>query len=657
MSVAAENHIAPVETREELLYLLTRASELEHDLACSYLYAGYSIKMQLAEGGITHDELLAIRDWKKKIAHVAVEEMLHLAQVSNILTAVGGTPHFLRSNFPLPATAFPFGIEIALEPLSHALIERFMCYEMPADDSIPANIRPLCDDIRSRTAAQIDHDDIVRQQNAIEPFDVNFRTIGEFYKKIETAFDTISSDRLFIGEPEDQARPSYLDLPQKLIRVHDAASAHRAVERIIEQGEGARHHPKAHFHIFHSIYNEYEKLERAAKAEGRLFEPFRKMLTDPVTRIVGVGDGVNRITDASSRELAEIFNSVYELMLMMLARFFAHGGETEEQLRLLSRGTLRMMASGLRPLGEALARMPAGPNYPGMTAGPPFGITQNVRLLSHRKAAWIFFLERLYDLSTRLTNLAKEATLPQEVQEAAAALESVAEYLTPFIPPQFAQAVREDCDGRGNRTTIRPELDGPYIVRNLRKLTNSKGESLRVRPILALCRCGHSKLKPYCDGTHATINFCSIKKPDRTPDHLDTYETKDITVLDNRGTCSHFGNCTDHLPQVFHVKGDPFVTPEGAPADQVEEIVRQCPSGALGFIKDGVRYEGEQREAEIFVSHNQSYWVRGGIQLEGEPRNQGSSLEHYALCRCGQSKNKPFCDGSHYYAKFDDPDN
>ena len=85
--------------------------------------------------------------------------------------------------------------------------------------------------------------------------------------------------------------------------------------------------------------------------------------------------------------------------------------------------------------------------------------------------------------------------------------------------------------------------------------------------------------------------------------------------------------------------------------------MRQCPSGALGFIKDGVRYEGEQREAEIFVSHNQSYWVRGGIQLEGEPRNQGSSLEHYALCRCGQSKNKPFCDGSHYYAKFDDPDN
>jgi CDGSH-type Zn-finger protein len=658
MSVAAETHLAPVETREELLYLLTRASELEHDLACSYLYAGYSIKMRPDEGGITHDELLAIRGWKQKIAHVAVEEMLHLAQVSNILTAVGGAPHFFRSNFPLPATAFPFGIEITLEPLSHELIERFMCYEMPADEAISAHLRPLCDDIRRRTTAQIDHDDIVRQQNAIEPFDVDFRTIGELYKKIETAFDTINPERLFIGDPDDQARPTYLDLPRRLIRVHDAASAHRAVERIIEQGEAPpRHHPDAHFYVFHKIHEEYEQLSQRAKAEGRVFEPFRNMLTNPVTRVIGPSDGLSRISDASSRELAEVFNSVYELMLMMLARFFAHGGETEEQLRLLARGTLRMMASGLRPLGEALARMPAGPNDPGLTAGPPFGITQNVRLLSHRRVAWIFFLERLYDLSARLTNLATEATLPQEVQEAAAALESVAEHLTPFIPPEFAQAVREECRDRGNRTTIRPELDGPYIVRNLRKLTNSKGESLNVRPILALCRCGGSHIKPYCDGTHARINFCSIKQPGRTPDRLDTYETKEITVLDNRGTCSHFGNCTDHLPQVFHVKGEPFVTPEGAPADQIETTVRQCPSGALGFIKDGVRYEGEQREAEIVVSHNQSYWIRGGIELEGEPRNQSASLEHYALCRCGHSKNKPFCDGSHYDAKFNDPDN
>jgi CDGSH-type Zn-finger protein/uncharacterized Fe-S cluster protein YjdI len=128
-------------------------------------------------------------------------------------------------------------------------------------------------------------------------------------------------------------------------------------------------------------------------------------------------------------------------------------------------------------------------------------------------------------------------------------------------------------------------------------------------------------------------------------------------VLDNRGTCCHSGNCTDHLPAVFHNASEPFVTADGAGPDAIEKIVRACPSGALGFIRNGVSYEGEEREPEIYVAHNASYYVRGGIELEGEPLNKGALREHYALCRCGQSKNKPFCDGSHWYAKFSDESN
>ncbi|HEY6327468.1 MAG TPA: CDGSH iron-sulfur domain-containing protein [Candidatus Cybelea sp.] len=99
------------------------------------------------------------------------------------------------------------------------------------------------------------------------------------------------------------------------------------------------------------------------------------------------------------------------------------------------------------------------------------------------------------------------------------------------------------------------------------------------------------------------------------------------------------------------------MTADGAGPEAIEEIVRACPSGALGFIKDGLKYEGEQREPEIYVAENASYYVRGGIELEGEPMNKGALREHYALCRCGQSKNKPFCDGSHWYAGFKDADN
>lgn len=180
---ALATRICPVETREELLYLLTRASELEHDLACSYLYAGYSIKSQPGEGGLTFDEHVGVRRWKQKIAQVAVEEMLHLAQVSNILTAVGGAPHFVRGTFPLPASTFPFGIEISLEPLSQALIERFVCYEMPHEGVLSAQEMAQFDEIRHRQVVDEDRIELARQQNAIEPFDIDFRTVGEFYKR------------------------------------------------------------------------------------------------------------------------------------------------------------------------------------------------------------------------------------------------------------------------------------------------------------------------------------------------------------------------------------------------------------------------------------------------------------------------------------------
>jgi CDGSH-type Zn-finger protein len=658
MTATLNRPIAPVTTREELLYLLTRASELEHDLACAYLYAGYSLKSDLSEGGLTESELQAVRGWKRKIAGVAVEEMLHLGQVSNIITAVGGAPHFARSNFPLPPSTFPFGIEISLEPVSRALLERLVCYEMPEDGVLSPEKEAVYREIGARVVGDVDRPAMIAAQNCIEPFDIDFRTVGEFYHKVESAFRNIPADRLFIGDPAVQANPQYLDLPKQLVQVTDADSACKAIEMIIEQGESpTSEHPDAHFVVFDSMRIEYEKFAAAAQREGRIFEPTRPLLSNPTTRGFDPAPGTNRITDPVAAELAGLFNSAYDVMLAMLLRFFAHGGETEEELRLLARGTLRIMASGLRPLGEALTKLPAGPEYPGKNAGPTFGYARSLHLISHKRSAWILFLERLYNLAMRLTRLADEARLPPEVQEAAAALESVAEHLTPFIPKQFAMTIRADAVERNARTTIRPEPNGPYIVRNLKKLTNSKGESLAVRPIVALCRCGGSNLKPYCDGTHARNGFSSAKSPERTPDRADSYEGKEIVVLDNRGTCCHYGNCTDHLPEVFHHEGDPFVTADGADAGAIEKIVRECPSGALGFIRDGVRYEGETRDEENFVSHDASYYVRGGIKLEGEPMNSGALAEHYALCRCGQSKNKPFCDGSHWYAKFTDEDN
>jgi len=649
--------IAPVETREELLYLLTRASELEHSLACVYLYAGYSLKTDLAEGGVTAEELEIVRGWKRKLAHVAVEEMLHLAQVSNLLTAVGGAPHFTRGSFPMPASTFPFGIPIDLQPFSRDVIERLVCYEMPEDGVLPADRVAFYADIQSRVVAGVNRPDVLAARRATEPFDIDFRTVGEFYHKIESAFGCIPEERLFIGPPQAQANPAYLDLPKDLVQVTGAAAARRAIEMIIEQGESpTSEHPDAHFCVFDSIRVEFETLSKNALDEGRVFDPVRPMIANPATRGAATNPGSNPITDPVAAELAELFNSAYAIMLVMLLRFFAHGEESEDEFRLLARGTLRIMASVLRPLGEALAILPAGPEYPGKNAGPSFGYSRNVHLLAHRESAWIYIVERLYDLAVRITRLGHESGLPVQVQEAAAALESVAEHLMPFIPPQFADVIRTSCTQRSERTTIRPEQDGPYIVHNLHKLTNSKGDALTVRPIVALCRCGGSGIKPYCDGTHARIDFTSEKSSERTPDRLDRYAGEGITVLDNRGTCCHFGNCTDHLPSVFHSDGEPFVTAAGASTEAIIDIVNACPSGALGYTRDDVKVE-QTREPEIYVAENASYYVRGGIELEGARMNEGASHEHFALCRCGHSKNKPFCDGTHWWIKFSDPDN
>ena len=147
------------------------------------------------------------------------------------------------------------------------------------------------------------------------------------------------------------------------------------------------------------------------------------------------------------------------------------------------------------------------------------------------------------------------------------------------------------------------------------------------------------------------------------PDRRDTYVGKQITIFDNRGICQHSGFCTDNLASVFHVGQDPFVDPNGARMEAIIAAVKNCPSGALSYALDGVerRDEVDQvREPMITVSKDGPYRITGGIPLEDEQgkdeqRAQGSSREHYALCRCGHSQNNPFCSGMHFYVNFHDP--
>ncbi len=668
------SHVAPVTSREELIYLLSRASELEHGLACVYLFAAYSLKNDVSEGGLTPAQAETVRRWKRQLSGVAVEEMLHLAQVSNMLTAIGGAPHFKRANLPMPASAFPFGIRLSLEPFSRETIERFVCYEMPEAGVLTSEQEKVYEVMRARIIEAEGGGPVDlkaggapislgtgRRAAIMEPFEIDFRTVGEFYHKIETGFSRIPEHELFIGPRDAQVNARYVDLSGELVAVVDRASACSAIDMIIEQGEApSAAHPDAHFVVFDTIRMEYSRELESAQARGDAFDPVRPVASNPMTRFHEETSGGTLITDPVTHKVAELFNISYDTMLLMLLRFLAHTEETEPELEHLSRATLRLMATVLRPLGEALAMMPVGdPLLPGRTAGPGFGYNRDVHLLPHKASAWVFFAERLRGLAVTAATLRKHPGVPRQVDEAAAALEDLA---TQFAPSdrrwnrsaEVKQFARIDT---GNAPRITPELNGPYLVTNVENLVNSKGERLEARPRMALCRCGGSANKPFCDGTHARIGFASAKSPDRVKDHRDTYRREELTVFDNRGICQHSGICTDTLSSVFRARAEPFVDLSAAAKDAIIQTVRQCPSGALSYALDGIEHRDQQREPRVTVSKDGPYRITGGVEIPDEPRAEGASNEHYALCRCGGSKNKPFCDGTHWYIKFRDDRN
>jgi pyruvate oxidase/acetolactate synthase-1/2/3 large subunit len=212
----------------------------------------------------------------------------------------------------------------------------------------------------------------------------------------------------------------------------------------------------------------------------------------------------------------------------------------------------------------------------------------------------------------------------------------------------------EDPVTQRKAAIIESKKNGPYLIQNIENLRNSRGERIQTRPKMILCRCGASKEKPFCDGTHIKINFNSDKRPDTVPDRLDTYKGMKITIHDNRGVCSHAGYCTDNSPEVFDMHQDHWIEPDKGSSEKTAKTIRMCPSGALSYTKDGILYKDQDRQRSITVSKNGPYLVVGGISFNDPTGSKPESKEHYTLCRCGGSKNKPFCDGTHWYITFKD---
>ena len=206
-------------------------------------------------------------------------------------------------------------------------------------------------------------------------------------------------------------------------------------------------------------------------------------------------------------------------------------------------------------------------------------------------------------------------------------------------------------------TRIEAAENGPYRVSNLTKLTNSKGAILETKEKTALCRCGQSANKPFCDGTHRSAGFSGENLADAGGDKCDRYQGQKLVIHDNRSICAHVGACTDGLPSVWRMGQEPWVDPDGADVAAIIKVIEQCPSGALGYTLEEDAVGTDVAETGIVVSQNGPYYVTGPIELADAPWGRGASKTRYALCRCGASKNKPFCDGGHWTIEFRDDDN
>jgi CDGSH-type Zn-finger protein len=223
--------------------------------------------------------------------------------------------------------------------------------------------------------------------------------------------------------------------------------------------------------------------------------------------------------------------------------------------------------------------------------------------------------------------------------------------------------MKQSQDVEMEATRIVVVHNGPYKLEGSIDLVDHLGVEIALEAPVRLCRCGQSQTKPFCDDSHSKRGFIDAKDPRRVFDKLDTYEGQQALVFDNRGTCAHSGFCTDRLNSVFHLGREPFVSPSGARLDDLLNAVRKCPSGALG-IGVGSNHDSNVsdsgRAPQIEVSKDGPYRVTGGIDLVDEdgqiiPKNAGASTEHYSLCRCGSSLNKPFCSGMHWNVEFHDP--
>jgi CDGSH-type Zn-finger protein/uncharacterized Fe-S cluster protein YjdI len=597
-NVMAANLGVTPPTREQLVHLLYEAAELEHTLMCTYLYAAFSLRSGEAEG-LSAEEAVAVAGWRKMILKISVEEMSHLAAVWNITAALGGAPRFGRGNFPLDPGNLPAGIVVKLAPFNEAVLQHFVHLERPAQSNEPdgegfaleTHFRRGVDSVR------------------LTPMALDYETVGAFYEtlgaKLKAFVIHLGEDAAFSGDPLLQLSPAELALAgaRPVICMKTALGAFAT---IVEQGEGApEHSADSHYQKFLEIRAEYRQL----KAKNPDFQPAFPSAHNPVLRPPMGRTGRVWIEHEEAAETVDLANTGYALMLRLLAHsYLVTRPMPEKSLAVdLSMGLMRAVTL----LAERAARLPAGPSNPECNAGMSFTALRDAASLPPGASTRRFFAERLAEMAAAADALAENGD--ERVISAARIIHDLAGradrgFAAASMPPASASVP-------------------PASVSASVPPASGVGPATKPSPVSL----------PIAPPTPTVINGV---------EHI---EGKDMTLLYDGKKCIHSRFCVTGAPQVFlaNVVG-PWIHPDAMPVDSLVEIAHVCPSGAIRYQrKDGKPDETAPPVNLIAVREAGPYAVRAELSIAGQVVPFRATL-----CRCGASKNKPYCDGSHHAVNF-----
>ena len=618
-----------IEHREALIYMLCEAAELEHGIMCQYLFAAFSMKQSTGEG-LTAGELEKVTRWRKRIIHVATQEMLHLALVQNLLSAIGAAPHMTRPNLPHPAGHYPAGVQLALLPFGEKALQHFMFLERPegmALDDAPGLAA------HARAIPHMTEQDIV-------PTGQDFATVGHLYRSIEHGFEHLTAKHgerwLFVGPPRAQATEQHFGWPE-LVPVTGLDSACRAIEEILEQGEGPRGDwQAAHFGQFVAILDELQQMTAAKPG----FDPVRPVLAANV-RPCRPPEQMPLITDPLTAQVTDLFNVGYEIMLQIFERFFAHTEETDAELKALADATITLMFGVIEPLAGLITTLPAGPDYPGRTACPSFELFyESDYLMPHREAAWALLSERLDQAAALATTIGSGPGehIAARLAPVAGALTGLAADLAAHLPTSSPQAQRATA-------AARPDGTGAALARaaQLATIVATDAPDLAPRLVDSVLRPLSALMTMIPDGDQPPTGPTGDPAVATEQTQAQLWQAAQAATR-LRTELAASGSCPVQLTEATAILQSLACgqarTPESqAATGRVTAEEAAARRSELRQIQDGL-------PATVQAAPNGPYLVTNVPHVRNHLGEELGLPPQLALCRCGGSASKPLCDGA-----------